>query len=78
MLFKKHLGEDFAVETYNHLFTFRCTKWINKLERVKAYYAKMDEHVPQDIYDYWDTAVARIQAVKEKYGDEIKPGDYKG
>jgi phosphoenolpyruvate carboxykinase (GTP) len=78
VLFQKHLGEDFPVETYNHLFTFRCTKWINKLERVKAYYAKMDEHVPQEIYDYWDTAVARIQAVKEKYGDEIKPGDYKG
>ena len=78
VLFKQLLDEDFSAEDYMYLFTFRCSKWIEKLERTKAFYAKMDAHVPQDIYDSWDAAVSRIQAAKETYGDEIKPGDYKG
>ena len=77
-LFKKYLNEDFAEDVYTYLFTFRCTKWIEKLERTKAFFAKMDADTPQEIYDYWDAAIAKISAAKEKYGDEIKPGDYKG
>ncbi len=77
-LFKKYLNEDFTEETYTYLFTFRCSKWIAKLERTKAFYAKMDADTPQEIYDYWDAAIAKINAAKEKYGDEIKPGEYKG
>ena len=77
-LFKKYLNEDFAEDVYTYLFTFRCTKWIEKLERTKAFFAKMDADTPQEIYDYWDVAIAKISAAKEKYGDEIKPGDYKG
>jgi len=77
-LFKKYLDEDFAEETYTYLFTFRCTKWIEKLQRTKAFYAKMDANTHQDIFDYWDAAIKKIEAAKEKYGDEIKPGDFKG
>ncbi len=77
-LFKKHLNEDFSEEDYTYLFTFRCTKWIEKLERTKAFYAKMDANTPKEIFEYWDTAIARIRAAKEKYGDEIKPGTFKG
>ncbi len=77
-LFKKHLDEDFTEETYTYLFTFRCTKWIEKLERTKAFYAKMDANTPKEIFEYWDAAIAKIKAAKEKYGDEIKPGDFKG
>lgn len=77
-LFKKHLNEDFSEEDYTYLFTFRCTKWIEKLERTKAFYAKMDASTPKEIFDYWDAAIARIGAAKEKYGDEIKPGTFKG
>ena len=40
MLFKKYLNEEFTEETYTYLFTFRCTKWIEKLERTKAFYAE--------------------------------------
>ena len=78
VLFKKHLGEDFPEETYTYLFTFRCTKWIEKLERTKAFYAKMDANTPKEIFEYWDNAIAKITAAKEKYGDQIKPGDFKG
>ena len=77
-LFKKHLNEDFTEETYTYLFTFRCTKWIAKLERTKAFFAKMDADTPKEIFAYWDATIAKIAAAREKYGDEIKPGDYKG
>ena len=77
-MFKKHLDEDFTEEVYTYLFTFRCSKWVQKLERTKAYFAKMDPNTPQELYDYWDAAIAKISAVKEKYGDEIKPGEYNG
>jgi len=77
-MFKKYLDEDFSKEMYTMLFTFRCTKWINKLERAKAYYKKMDPGTPDEIFAYWDAAIARISAAKEKYGDLILPGDYKG
>jgi phosphoenolpyruvate carboxykinase (GTP) len=77
-LFKKHLNEDFSEEDYTYLFTFRCTKWIEKLERTKAFYAKMDANTPKEIFEYWDTAIDKIRAAKEKYGDEIKPGNFKG
>ncbi|HZK39305.1 MAG TPA: phosphoenolpyruvate carboxykinase (GTP) [Clostridia bacterium] len=77
VLFKKYLDEDFSEADYNYLFTFRCTKWIEKLQRTKAYYAKMDADTPQEIYDYWDATIAKIEQAREKFGDEIKPGDYK-
>ncbi len=77
-LFKKYLNEDFTEEVYTYLFTFRCTKWIEKLNRTKAFYTKMDAATPKEIFDYWDAAIAKINAAKEKYGDQIKPGFYKG
>jgi phosphoenolpyruvate carboxykinase (GTP) len=78
-LFNKYLpNEGFTREKYEYLFTFRCTKWINKLERTKAFYQKMDANTPKEISDYWDGAIAKIKAAQEKYGDLIKPGDYKG
>ncbi|MFO7936555.1 MAG: phosphoenolpyruvate carboxykinase (GTP) [Kiritimatiellia bacterium] len=78
VLFKKYLDEDFAEETYTYLFTFRCTKWIEKIERTKAFYKKMDANTPQEIFEYWDATIARIQAAKEKYGDLIEPGKFEG
>jgi len=77
-LFKEHLDEDFSKEKYDYLFTFRCTKWVDKLERTKAYYKKMDPNTPQEIFDYWDAAIAKINKAKEKYGDLILPGAFKG
>jgi len=77
-LFKEHLDKDFSKETYDYLFTFRCTKWTDKLERTKAYYKKMDPNTPKEIFDYWDAAIAKINKAKEKYGDLILPGAFKG
>ena len=77
-LFKELLDEDFTEEDYTFLFTFRCTKWIEKLERTKAFFAKMDSNVPAGIVEAWDAAIADISTARDKYGDEIKPGDFKG
>ena len=76
VLFKKYLNEDFSKEDYTYLFTFRCTKWVEKLERTKAYYAKTDPSTPKEIFDYWDNAIEIIKKAKNKFGDEIKPGDF--
>lgn len=78
VLFKKHLDEEFSKEKYDYLFTFRCTKWIEKLERTKAYYQKMDPNTPKEIFDYWDATIARIAKARNTYGDLILPGTYKG
>ena len=77
-MFTKYLGEDFSQEDYEYLFTFRCTKWIEKLERAKKFYAEMDPETPAEIFEYWDAAIAKISAAREKYGDLIKPGQFKG
>jgi phosphoenolpyruvate carboxykinase (GTP) len=76
-LFKKHLNEDFSEADYTYLFTFRCGKWVEKLERTKAFYRKMDEESPRELFDYWDAAIAKIKAAQVKYGDEIKPGEFR-
>jgi len=78
MLFKKHLDEDFTEKDYTYLFTFRCGKWIEKLERTKAFYLKMDEETPKEILEYWDAAIEKIKAAQNTFGDEIKPGEFKG
>ena len=77
-LFTKYLDEDFTEETYTYLFTFRCTKWIEKIERTKAFYLKMDVNTPKEIFEYWDATIAKIQVAKEKYGDLIEPGKFNG
>ena len=71
-------NEGFNKEKYTYLFTFRCTKLIEKLERTKKFFASKDSNVPAELNEYWDATIAKYKAVKEKYGDEIKPGDYKG
>ncbi|MBN2569584.1 MAG: phosphoenolpyruvate carboxykinase (GTP) [Deltaproteobacteria bacterium] len=77
LLFEKHLKENFSEAVYTQLFTFRCTKWIEKLERTKVFYTRMDADIQKEILDYWDAAIEKIKAARDKYGDGIKPGDFK-
>ena len=37
----------------------------------------MDKNTPQEIYDYWDAAIAKISKARDEFGDEILPGAYK-
>ena len=76
-LFRDFLDEDFSENDYRYLFTFRCTKWIGKLERTKAFYAKMDDSVAEHIYRVWDDAIVRIKTARDRYGDLIEPGNFR-
>ncbi len=77
VLFKKYLDYDYTEAEYTYQFTFRCTKWVDKLERSKAYFKKMDADAPEFIFTRWDEQIAKIEKAKAKFGDEIKPGSYK-
>jgi len=70
--------ESLSEEDYTYLFTFRTDKWIAKLERTKTFFASKDSNVPEELNEYWNATIARLKTVQEKYGDEIKPGEYKG
>lgn len=76
-LFQKLLGESYTIEEYNYQFSFRCENWIGKLERSKAFFAKMDTNTPKYIFKKWDDTISKINKVMVTHGDVIKPGDYK-
>lgn len=76
-LFKDLLDTDYTKEEYDYQFTFRCDKWVAKLERAKAYFQKMDPNCPKYIYQKWDEQIAKIQAAAKEFGNEILPGQYK-
>lgn len=69
--------ETFSEEDYTYLFTFRTDKWIAKLERTKVFFASKDSNLPAELNEYWDATIVRLKDVQGKFGNEIKPGDYK-
>ncbi len=77
VLFRRHLDEDFSKEDYDYLFSFRCAAWIGKLERTKAFYAKMDPNTPGEFFEYWDRTISRIREAGRRFGDVIPPGVYR-
>jgi phosphoenolpyruvate carboxykinase (GTP) len=78
VMFKKFLNEDFSEHDYNYLFTFRCANWIDKLNRAASYFKKMDPETPEEIFTFWEDVKKKIADAQAKYGDEIKPGAYRG
>jgi phosphoenolpyruvate carboxykinase (GTP) len=77
-LFKELLDEDYSEEDYSYQFSFRCTKWIEKLQRAVNYYKENVPDCPEHIFKRWQDTIARIEAARDKYGDVIKPGVYEG
>jgi phosphoenolpyruvate carboxykinase (GTP) len=77
-LFKELLGEDYTEEDYTYQFSFRCDAWISKIERTIKFFNENATTLSRSVYGYWDEAIEKFKAVKEKYGAEIKPGEYKG
>jgi len=75
-LFKELLNEDFSEADYKYLFTFRCGKWLEKLDRTAAFFRKMDPSTPAEIFAFWDAAKRNIADAAAKYGAEILPGSY--
>jgi phosphoenolpyruvate carboxykinase (GTP) len=77
-LYKRYMKEEYPKDVYEHQFSFRCSKWIDKLERTKEFYKKMDKATPKSLFEKWDAAIDKIKDAQSKYGDVIKPGEYKG
>ncbi|MFW5894259.1 MAG: phosphoenolpyruvate carboxykinase (GTP) [Verrucomicrobiota bacterium] len=77
-MFKEMLDEDFSRELYDYLFTFRCDKWLEKLQRNIDWFKENAPSTPDYVFEYWNQTAEKIEAAKAKYGNLIKPGDYKG
>ena len=77
-LFKELLDDDFSEADYIYLFTFRCANWIEKLDRAAAFFKKIDPGTPAAIFAFWEEAKKKIADAQARYGNEIKPGAYKG
>lgn len=77
-LYKKYMGEEYTKDVYEYQFSFRCDKWIAKLERTMDFYKKMDAGTPKELFAKWEAAIAKIKDAQGKYGNIIKPGAYKG
>jgi phosphoenolpyruvate carboxykinase (GTP) len=75
-LFKSLVDEDFTRESYEYQFTFRCDKWLAKLDRATNYFSAHVPDCPAAVYEKLEAAKAKIQDAKAKYGDKIKPGEY--
>ena len=43
-----------------------------------SFFKKIDPGTPEDIFTYWEEAKKKIVDAQAKYGNEIKPGLYKG
>lgn len=77
-LFKDLLDEDYKEEDYTYQFSFRVDAWIAKIERAIAFFKKSAPTMGEDVYAYWEDAIATFKEIKAKYGNEIKPGKYEG
>ncbi len=77
-LFKTLLNEDYSEEEYTYQFSFRCDAWIAKIDRAIKFFKDMAPTLSQSVYDYWNKQIDKFNAVKAKYGAEVKPGEYQG
>ncbi len=77
-LFKELVDEDYSLENYEYQFTFRCAAWIAKLERATKYFTENVPDCPAAVFAKWEEVKAKIADARERFGDEIKPGCYKG
>ncbi|MGI6299698.1 MAG: phosphoenolpyruvate carboxykinase (GTP) [Verrucomicrobiota bacterium] len=78
VLFKELLGEEYKEEDYTYQFTFRADAWISKIQRAIEFFQKNAPTLPAEVNQYWQDAIAKFEAVKVKYGAEVKPGTYNG
>lgn len=77
-MFKDMLGETYTKADYEYQFQFRCGKWIAKLNRAIEYFKKNAPDTADPVFKKWEDSIKKIEDAKIKYGDIIKPGEYKG
>ena len=74
-LFKDNLDQDYTRDAYVEQFTVRVPNILAKYERVEAIYKAKVDDTPQVVYDVFKTIKERLNAAKEKHGDNISPFD---
>ncbi|MBP7652108.1 phosphoenolpyruvate carboxykinase (GTP), partial [Candidatus Dependentiae bacterium] len=72
-LFKQVLGKEYSKELYEKQFSFRCTKWIEKLDRLEKQYKETIPDTPKELYDEYEKQRKRIVELQSKKGDIISP-----
>lgn len=77
-LFRDLFDEDYPEDGYAYQFSFRCERWIRKLERSTEYFEQNVPGCPAIVYDTWQKAMDRIKAAADKHGEIIPPGVYEG
>ncbi len=77
-MFKSFLDEEYTQDDYEYQFQFRCTAWKAKLERIIEYFKTSFPDCPGIAFERWDVVIKRINSAIDKYGKNIKPGQYEG
>jgi phosphoenolpyruvate carboxykinase (GTP) len=75
-LFKSLLGENYLQGDYEYEFSFRCERWMEKLQRSIQFFHKNCPGTPERVYESWQTTMNRIKMAKQRYGPVISPGKY--
>jgi phosphoenolpyruvate carboxykinase (GTP) len=75
-LFASLIDEEYDEDGYVYQFTFRCEKWIAKLDRTLAWYKQMDPNTSSEIVGYWSSAKINLEQIRGKYGADIAPGAF--
>ncbi|HPG31538.1 MAG TPA: phosphoenolpyruvate carboxykinase domain-containing protein, partial [bacterium] len=72
-LFKKVLNKDYTKELYEKQFSFRCSKWIEKLDRLEKQYKDTIPDTPKELYGEYEKQRKRINELQSKKGDIVSP-----
>jgi len=73
-LYAEYMDKDFAKGLYEELFTVRCVKLLEKIERIeKVYRSEID--VPEILFQTLEAQRQRILALQEAKGDTVSPFD---
>jgi len=73
-LFQEVLGDDYTEEQYVEQFMCRVQANLDKIERIKALYAK-DPATPQVLFDVLDAQRERLEKLKDEKGESVSPYD---
>ncbi len=72
-LFKNILNKDYSHQDYIKQFTIRVKENLDKIERVRIFWQKKAENVPQELFNILDEQRGRLLEAREKFGDYIAP-----
>jgi len=72
-LFKEVLDKDYTEEDYVQQFSVRVPESLAKIERMLKIYNSEKDHPPEIFYRIFAEQKARLEKVREEYGDSISP-----